>query len=109
MRISSSLSGIPEGKGGSWGPVELVAVIAGPVFLFCLLLIVGVLVFQYHQRNYNHRQRLDVEDPSCDHLYLAKDKTLQDLIFDLSTSGSGSGKLHLYPSPAYLTSVLFMC
>lgn len=76
--------------------------IAGPVFLFCLLLIVGLLVFQYHQRNYNHRQRLEVEDPSCDHLYLAKDKTLQDLIFDLSTSGSGSGKLHLYSSPAYL-------
>ncbi|XP_056588959.1 activin A receptor type 1Ba [Triplophysa dalaica] len=80
-----------SGSAGSWGPVELVAVIAGPVFLFCLLLIVGVLVFQHHQRNYNHRQRLDVEDPSCDHLYLAKDKTLQDLIFDLSTSGSGSG------------------
>uniref|UniRef100_A0A8C1Y721 Activin receptor type-1C n=1 Tax=Cyprinus carpio TaxID=7962 RepID=A0A8C1Y721_CYPCA len=84
-------SGIIQGKDDSWGPVELVAVIAGPVFLFCLLLIMGVLVFQHHQRNYNHRQRLEVEDPSCDHLYLAKDKTLQDLIFDLSTSGSGSG------------------
>ncbi|KPP74820.1 activin receptor type-1B-like, partial [Scleropages formosus] len=66
---------------GWLGPVELVAVIAGPVFLLCVLLI----------RTYSHRQRLDVEDPSCDHLYLAKDKTLQDLIFDLSTSGSGSG------------------
>ncbi|KAG5282178.1 hypothetical protein AALO_G00053060 [Alosa alosa] len=75
----------------SWGPVELVAVIAGPIILVCLLLIVGVLLFQHHQRTYNHRQRLDVEDPSCDHLYLAKDKTLQDLIFDMSTSGSGSG------------------
>ncbi|XP_060749698.1 activin A receptor type 1Ba isoform X3 [Tachysurus vachellii] len=89
-------NGVPEheswsGPAGSWGPVELVAVIAGPVFVFCLLLIIGVFLFQHHQRNYNHRQRLDVEDPSCDHLYLAKDKTLQDLIFDLSTSGSGSG------------------
>ncbi|KAM9342428.1 immunoglobulin-like and fibronectin type III domain-containing protein 1 [Pholidichthys leucotaenia] len=45
----------------------------------------------YHQRAYSHRQRLEVEDPSCDHLYLAKDKTLQDLIYDMSTSGSGSG------------------
>lgn len=79
----------------SWGPVELVAVIAGPVFIFCLLLIIGVFLFQHHQRNYNHRQRLDVEDPSCEHLYLAKDKTLQDLIFDLSTSGSGSGQSNL--------------
>jgi hypothetical protein len=41
---------------------------------------------------YSHRQRLEVEDPSCEHLYLAKDKTLQDLIYDMSTSGSGSGE-----------------
>ncbi|KAM4571054.1 activin A receptor type 1Ba isoform 1-T1 [Fundulus diaphanus] len=78
-------------SGNSWGPVELVAVIAGPVFLLCVLLMVGVFLFQYHQRAYSHRQRLEVEDPSCDHLYLAKDKTLQDLIYDMSTSGSGSG------------------
>lgn len=66
--------------------------IAGPVFLLCLLLMVAVFLFQYHRRAYNHRHRLEVEDPSCDHLYLAKDKTLQDLIYDLSTSGSGSGQ-----------------
>lgn len=79
------------GPGGTWGLVELVAVIAGPLFLLCLLLLVGVFLYQYHQRAYSHRQRLEVEDPSCDHLYLAKDRTLQDLIYDLSTSGSGSG------------------
>lgn len=82
-------------SGSSWGPVELVAVIAGPVFLLCVLLMVGVFLFQYHQRAYSHRQRLEVEDPSCDHLYLAKDKTLQDLIYDMSTSGSGSGQYML--------------
>uniref|UniRef100_A0A8C6SZD3 receptor protein serine/threonine kinase n=1 Tax=Neogobius melanostomus TaxID=47308 RepID=A0A8C6SZD3_9GOBI len=82
---------VPGDSGGSWGLVELVAVIAGPVFLLCVLLMVGVFLFQYHQRAYNHRQRLEVEDPSCEHLYLAKDKTLQDLIYDMSTSGSGSG------------------
>ncbi|XP_041747287.1 activin receptor type-1B isoform X1 [Coregonus clupeaformis] len=78
------------GPDGTWGPVELVAVIAGPVCLLCVLLIMGVFLFQYHQRAYSHRQRLEV-DPSCDHLYMAKDKTLQDLIYDMSTSGSGSG------------------
>lgn len=72
--------------------MELVAVIAGPVFLLCVLLMVGVFLFQYHQRAYSHRQRLEVEDPSCDHIYLPKDKTLQDLIYDMSTSGSGSGQ-----------------
>ncbi|KAM4795160.1 activin receptor type-1B isoform 4-T4 [Rhinophrynus dorsalis] len=71
-----------------WGPVELVAVIAIPVFLLCVILIVVVL-FQCHQRVYHNRQRLDLEDPSCE-MYLAKDKTLPDLVYDLSTSGSGS-------------------
>ncbi|XP_018425886.1 PREDICTED: activin receptor type-1B [Nanorana parkeri] len=72
-----------------WGPVELVAVIAGPMFLLGVILIVVVL-FHCHQRVYHNRQRLDLEDPSCE-MYLAKDKTLPDLIYDLSTSGSGSG------------------
>ncbi|KAJ1179918.1 hypothetical protein NDU88_005149 [Pleurodeles waltl] len=73
-----------------WGPVELVAVIAGPVFLLCVILIVVVFLFQHHQRVYHNRQRLDMEDPSCE-MYLSKDKNLQDLVYDLSTSGSGSG------------------
>lgn len=79
------------GPGGTWGLVELMAAIAGPLFLLCLLLLVGLFLYQYHHRAYNNRQRLEVEDPSCDNLYLAKDRTLQDLIYDLSTSGSGSG------------------
>ena len=83
---------LSEEDTGSWGPVELVAVIAGPVFLLCVLLMVGVFLFQHHQRAYSHRQRLEVDEPSCDHLYMAKDKTLQDLIYDMSTSGSGSGQ-----------------
>ncbi|XP_036615233.1 activin receptor type-1B isoform X2 [Trichosurus vulpecula] len=73
-----------------WGPVELVAVIAGPVFLLFLIIIVVVFVIHHHQRVYHNRQRLDMEDPSCE-MCLSKDKTLQDLVYDLSTSGSGSG------------------
>ncbi|XP_054253075.1 activin receptor type-1B isoform X4 [Indicator indicator] len=73
----------------SWGPVELVAVIAGPVFLVSVVMIVVVFVFHHHQRVYHNRQRLDMEDPSCE-MCLSKDKTLQDLVYDLSTSGSGS-------------------
>lgn len=85
-------SGPWSSSGSTLGPVELVAIIAVPVFLLAVLLLVGLFWFCYHQRAYSHRQRLEVEDPSCDHLYLAKDKTLQDLIYDLSTSGSGSGQ-----------------
>ncbi|NP_001134040.1 Activin receptor type-1B precursor [Salmo salar] len=89
--VDLKVPSLPVSSGGPWGPVELVAVIAGPVFLLCMLLLVGLFLFQHHQRAYSHRQRLEVEDPSCEHLYLAKDKTLQDLIYDMSTSGSGSG------------------
>ncbi|XP_041438414.1 activin receptor type-1B isoform X2 [Xenopus laevis] len=86
--------GVPTGQitvdsPSGWGPVELVAVIAIPAFLLGVILIVVVL-FHCHQRDYHNRQRLDLEDPSCE-MYLAKDKTLPDLVYDLSTSGSGSG------------------
>lgn len=74
----------------SWGPVELVGVIAGPVFFVFVILIIVVSIFHHHQRVYHNRQRLDMEDPSCE-MCLSKDKTLQDLVYDLSTSGSGSG------------------
>lgn len=79
-----------------WGPVELVGIIAGPVFLLFLIIIIVFLVINYHQRVYHNRQRLDMEDPSCE-MCLSKDKTLQDLVYDLSTSGSGSGTEFLRP------------
>lgn len=79
--------------------MELAAVVAGPVFVLCVLVLLGLFLFQHHQRAYGHRQRLEVEDPSTEHLYLAKDKTLQDLIYDLSTSGSGSGQYYSEEKP----------
>ena len=48
-----------------WGPVELVGIIAGPVFLLFLIIIIVFLVINYHQRVYHNRQRLDMEDPSA--------------------------------------------
>nr|XP_057911247.1 activin receptor type-1B-like [Doryrhamphus excisus] len=79
------------GPGGSWGTVRLAAVIAGPLLLLCGLLLAGVCVCQHQRRACGTRQRLELEDPSCDNLYVPHDRTLQDLIYDLSTSGSGSG------------------
>ncbi|XP_061746221.1 activin receptor type-1B-like [Nerophis ophidion] len=88
---TQSAPGGGSGPGGPWGPVELVAVIAGPLLLLCLLLLVGVFMCQRQRRACGRRQRLGLEDPSCDNLYMPNDGTLQDLIYDLSTSGSGSG------------------
>ncbi|XP_065743115.1 activin receptor type-1B isoform X9 [Phocoena phocoena] len=90
LRVPSGHLKEPEHP-SMWGPVELVGIIAGPVFLLFLIIIIVFLVINYHQRVYHNRQRLDVEDPSCE-MCLSKDKTLQDLVYDLSTSGSGSGK-----------------
>ncbi|XP_043097378.1 activin receptor type-1B [Puntigrus tetrazona] len=89
LRLTTVTHG--PGSGQDWGPMELTAVVAGPVFVLCVLALLGLFLFQHHQRAYGHRQRLEVEDPSTEHMFLAKDKTLQDLIYDLSTSGSGSG------------------
>ncbi|XP_069746406.1 activin receptor type-1B-like isoform X2 [Narcine bancroftii] len=87
---------LPEGlKDNSlegWGPVELAAVIAVPVFLLCVLLMVTVFLCHYHQhRAYHNRHQLDAEEPSCDHMYISEGKSLKDLMFDMTTSGSGSG------------------
>ncbi|XP_042200337.1 activin receptor type-1B-like [Callorhinchus milii] len=82
---------LPRGrKVEGWGPVELAAVIAGPVFLVCLLLMVTVFLCHY-QRAYHHRNQLDIEEASCDHMFISEGKTLKDLMFDMTTSGSGSG------------------
>uniref|UniRef100_A0A8C2L768 receptor protein serine/threonine kinase n=1 Tax=Cyprinus carpio TaxID=7962 RepID=A0A8C2L768_CYPCA len=89
LRLPTVTNG--PGSGQDWGPVELTAVVAGPVFVLCVLVLLGLFLFQHHQRAYGHRQRLEVEDPSTEHMFLAKDKALQDLIYDLSSSGSGSG------------------
>ncbi|KAJ8010520.1 hypothetical protein DPEC_G00075940 [Dallia pectoralis] len=71
------------------GPVALAAVIAGPVCLLCFIL---VLVFYIcHSRAGVHHRVPNEEDPSLDHPFLNVGTTLKDLIFDLTTSGSGSG------------------
>ena len=91
-----------------WGPVELVGIIAGPVFLLFLIIIIVFLVINYHQRVYHNRQRLDMEDPSCE-MCLSKDKTLQDLVYDLSTSGSGSGTRGFRPRSCLSLAFITAC
>ncbi|XP_048856753.1 TGF-beta receptor type-1-like isoform X2 [Brienomyrus brachyistius] len=71
------------------GPVGLAAVIAGPVCVLCFVL---VLVFYIcHSRSVIHQRVPNEEDPSMDHPFLADGTTLKDLIYDMTTSGSGSG------------------
>ncbi|MEE6465537.1 hypothetical protein FKM82_006587 [Ascaphus truei] len=73
----------------SLGPVELAAVIAGPVCLVCILLM--LILYVCHTRTVIHHRVPNEEDPSLDRPFISEGATLKDLIYDMTTSGSGSG------------------
>uniref|UniRef100_A0A4W5NGM6 TGF-beta receptor type-1 n=1 Tax=Hucho hucho TaxID=62062 RepID=A0A4W5NGM6_9TELE len=80
---------VPTVKPVPLGPVALAAVIAGPVCVLCFVL---MLVFYIcHSRAGVHHRVPNEEDPSMNHPFLNVGSTLQDLIYDMTTSGSGSG------------------
>ncbi|XP_053570499.1 TGF-beta receptor type-1 [Bombina bombina] len=73
----------------SLGPVELAAAIAGPVCFICILLM--LILYICHNRTVNHIRVPNEEDPSMDRPFISEGTTLKDLIYDMTTSGSGSG------------------
>uniref|UniRef100_A0A087X3H6 Serine/threonine-protein kinase receptor n=1 Tax=Poecilia formosa TaxID=48698 RepID=A0A087X3H6_POEFO len=86
-----------EEKPQSLGPVALAAVIACPVCVLCLLLILAFYIC-HNQRGLGaggagalHHRVPNEEDPSMDHPFITVGTTLKDLIYDMTTSGSGSG------------------
>ncbi|KAJ8278759.1 hypothetical protein COCON_G00058250 [Conger conger] len=80
---------VPPEKPLPLGPVALAALIAGPVCLLCFVLL---LLFYICQRRPAIHQRVpNEEDPSMDHPFISVGTTLKDLIYDMTTSGSGSG------------------
>lgn len=75
------------------GPVELAAVIAGPVCFVCIALM--LMVYICHNRTVIHHRVPNEEDPSLDRPFISEGTTLKDLIYDMTTSGSGSGNVSL--------------
>ncbi|KAM4687395.1 TGF-beta receptor type-1 [Discoglossus pictus] len=73
----------------SLGPVELAAVIAGPVCFLCILSM--LIIYICHNRSVIHHRVPNEEDPSMDRPFISEGTTLKDLIYDMTTSGSGSG------------------
>lgn len=71
------------------GPVELAAVIAGPVCFVCISLM--FILYICHNRTVIHHRVPSEEDPSMDRPFISEGTTLKDLIYDMTTSGSGSG------------------
>ncbi|XP_069075733.1 TGF-beta receptor type-1 isoform X1 [Pleurodeles waltl] len=72
-----------------FGPVELAAIIAGPVCFICILLM--LTIYFCHNHPVIHHRVPNEEDPSLDHQFISEGATLRDLIYDMTTSGSGSG------------------
>lgn len=81
------------------GPVALAAVIACPVCVLCLLLVLAFYICHSHRglgaggagAHHHHHRVPNEEDPSMDHPFITVGTTLKDLIYDMTTSGSGSG------------------
>ncbi|XP_078794493.1 TGF-beta receptor type-1b [Oryzias latipes] len=79
------------------GPVALAAMIACPVCVVCLLLVLAFYIC-HNQRGLgargagSHHHRVPNEDdPTIDLPFIGMGTTLKDLIYDMTTSGSGSG------------------
>ncbi|XP_043921044.1 TGF-beta receptor type-1 [Protopterus annectens] len=71
------------------GPVELAAVIAVPVCIICIFMM--LILYIYHNRTVNHHRVPNEEDPNIDRPFIDEGTTLKELIYDMTTSGSGSG------------------
>jgi hypothetical protein len=83
-----------EKQSAGLGPVELAAVIAGPVCFVCIALM--LMVYICHNRTVIHHRVPNEEDPSLDRPFISEGTTLKDLIYDMTTSGSGSGNVIVY-------------
>lgn len=75
----------------SWSALQLAVLILGPCLLLCVGIVAAVFVVQSRRCAYTtHKQ--DPEEHLNDQMLMSTDKCLKDLIGDMSTSGSGSGR-----------------
>ncbi|XP_051552762.1 TGF-beta receptor type-1-like isoform X2 [Myxocyprinus asiaticus] len=80
---------LPDAKPQSLSPVALAAMIAVPICILSFVLV--LLLYICHKGSIIHHRVPSEEDPTVDHPFLADGTTLKDLIYDMTTSGSGSG------------------
>ena len=74
-----------------WGRLELAAAILVPSCLLCVGAMLGVCVLQGPRCAYRRAHKQDAEEALDDHTLMTPDKCLKELIYDMSSSGSGSG------------------
>ncbi|XP_028446254.1 activin receptor type-1C [Perca flavescens] len=74
-----------------WSRLQLSVLILVPSCLLCVGILLGVFVVQGRRCAYSRARKQDQEEPLDDQMLMSTDKSLKDLIYDMSTSGSGSG------------------
>ncbi|XP_074662656.1 TGF-beta receptor type-1-like [Tubulanus polymorphus] len=75
-----------------WNTVQLAVLIAGPICLVCILLIIGMCVYQHRQRQQMyHRERYANSIGESVPMIGSSGDTIETLMRDLDPSGSGSG------------------
>ncbi|XP_054643189.1 activin receptor type-1C isoform X2 [Dunckerocampus dactyliophorus] len=80
-----------EDPDSSSSRLHLAVMIVVPACLLCVVVILGVFLVQSRRCFYNRAHKHDPEEGLDDHMLMSPDKCLKDLIYDMSTSGSGSG------------------
>ncbi|XP_056594164.1 TGF-beta receptor type-1b [Triplophysa dalaica] len=84
-----SLIPVPTQMPQPLGPMAFAALIAGPVCIVCFMMV--TVFYICHTRSVIHHRVPNEEDPNMDHPFINVGTTLKDLIYDMTTSGSGSG------------------
>ncbi|MCI4378708.1 hypothetical protein PGIGA_G00218910 [Pangasianodon gigas] len=74
-----------------WGRLELSAVILVPSCLLCVGVFLGVCAVRNQRCLHSKSRNQDPEEPLDDQSLVSSEKCLKELIYDMSTSGSGSG------------------
>ncbi|XP_049583851.1 activin receptor type-1C isoform X2 [Syngnathus scovelli] len=78
-------------ESGDSSRLQLVAVIVVPSCLLCIGVALGALLVQRQHCVYSRARKHEPEEALDEHMLMSPDKCLKDLIYDMSTSGSGSG------------------
>ncbi|XP_055070781.2 activin receptor type-1C isoform X2 [Misgurnus anguillicaudatus] len=81
----------PSSEGFGWSQLELAAIILVPSCLLCVVVVLVVFGVQNLHCAHIKARRQDPEEPLDDQTLVSPEKCLKELIFDMSTSGSGSG------------------
>ncbi|XP_020787443.2 activin receptor type-1C [Boleophthalmus pectinirostris] len=82
----------PSQEEGGWSRLQWVILVLVLSSVLCVAVLLAVCVVQgTHRCTYGRAHKQDPEEPLDDQVLMSPDKCLRELIYDMSTSGSGSG------------------